>query len=118
MLMLNYLGVDVNIYASSSQDAWPLQGNHENTEVGSFLADYLDLDVESITKRLQESKFWSASASDSASTEGAESESESFSWMGNPLGDDVRTDGLDTYHGDYKRKRSFGADECGCGAVH
>lgn len=112
MLMLNYLGVDVNIYASSSQDAWPLQGNHENTEVGSFLADYLGLDVDAITKRLQESEFWSASAS----TEGAESES--FSWMGNPLGDDVRTDGLDTYHGDYKRKRSFGADECGCGAVH
>lgn len=115
MLILYSLGVDVNIYASSSQDAWPLQGNHENTEVGSFLADYLDLDINAITKRLQESKFWSASATPN---EEAESQSESFSWMGNPLGDDVRTDGLDTYHGDYKRKRSFGADECGCGAAH
>ncbi|OJJ51300.1 hypothetical protein ASPZODRAFT_87506 [Penicilliopsis zonata CBS 506.65] len=45
--------VDVNIYASSSKTAWPLLGNHENTEVGSFLADYLDLNLENITSQLQ-----------------------------------------------------------------
>ncbi|KAL4781722.1 alkaline-phosphatase-like protein [Aspergillus varians] len=109
-------GVDVNIYASSSKDAWPLQGNHENTEVGTFLADYLDLDIDAITKRLQESEFWSYPASLS----GAETRSkpESFNWLGNPLGDDIHTEGLDTYHGDFKRKRSTFVDECGCGAVH
>ncbi|KAL4819226.1 alkaline-phosphatase-like protein [Aspergillus spinulosporus] len=105
-------GVDVNIYASSTRDAWPLQGNHENTEVGAFLADYLDLDVSAVTKRLQNSEFWTATESKSVS--------ESFNWLGNPLGDDVRTDGLDTYHGDFKRKRGFtgGRDECACGGVH
>ncbi|KAL4763964.1 alkaline phosphatase [Aspergillus foveolatus] len=105
-------GVDVNIYASSTRDAWPLQGNHENTEVGAFLADYLDLDVSAVTKRLQNSEFWTAAESISVS--------ESFNWLGNPLGDDVRTDGLDTYHGDFKRKRGFSGDgdECACGGVH
>ncbi|KAL4991096.1 alkaline-phosphatase-like protein [Aspergillus falconensis] len=106
-------GADVNIYASSTKDAWPLQGNHENTEVGAFLADYLDLDVSAVTKRLRNSEFWSA---ESASVSG----SGSFNWLGNPLGDDVRTDGLDTYHGDFKRKRGLGGggDECACGGVH
>ncbi|KAL4808931.1 alkaline-phosphatase-like protein [Aspergillus unguis] len=103
---------DVNIYASSTKDAWPLQGNHENTEVGSFLADYLDLDIGAITKRLQDSKFWSPSGEVGSAETG-----DGFNWMGNPLGDDVRTDGLDTYHGDFK-KRSFIGDECGCGGIH
>ncbi|KAL2868016.1 alkaline phosphatase [Aspergillus lucknowensis] len=112
-----HTGVDVNIYASSTKDAWPLQGNHENTEVGSFLANYLDVDIGATTKRLQESEFWSYSDSSSEVDTGATSEmGKSFDWLGNPLGEDVRTEGLDTYHGDYK-KRSLG-EQCGCGAVH
>ncbi|KAJ5601897.1 hypothetical protein N7510_011431 [Penicillium lagena] len=101
--------VDVNIYASSSKDAWQLVGNHENTDVGSFLASYLDLDISSVTKRLQSSAYWSPDASTQ------DVSTEAFSWMGNPLGAEVRTDGLDTYHGDF-RKRELG--ECGCGGVH
>ncbi|RDL39687.1 Alkaline phosphatase [Venustampulla echinocandica] len=42
--------VDVNIYGSSGSD--PLRGNHENTEVGNFLADYLGLDIDAITDEL------------------------------------------------------------------
>ncbi|KAI9371654.1 alkaline-phosphatase-like protein [Aspergillus egyptiacus] len=105
-------GVDVNIYASSTKDAWPLQGNHENTEIGAFLANYLDLDVEAVTKRLRELQFKPPSSVSSSSEQETE-----YSWLGDPLGEDVRTDGLDTYHGDFK-KRSLGASECGCGAVH
>jgi alkaline phosphatase len=109
--------VDVNIYASSSKDAWPLVGNHENTEVGQFLADYLDLDVKNITKRLQSSSAWSF-----AGVGGVSSPDRPFSWLGNPLGENVRTEGLDTYHGEF-RKRSMDVDgmeklECGCGGTH
>ena len=28
-------------------------GNHENTDIGSFIAEYLDLDLEPITKELK-----------------------------------------------------------------
>ncbi|KAL4962299.1 alkaline phosphatase [Aspergillus stella-maris] len=109
--------VDVNIYTSSSKAAWPLQGNHENTEVGNFLADYLDLDIGTITKKLQNSEFWSYTAEELQAEVESDSGAKSFEWMGDSLGDDVRTDGLDTYHGDFK-KRSFLGDDCGCGAVH
>ncbi|KAL2013054.1 hypothetical protein VTN00DRAFT_579 [Thermoascus crustaceus] len=117
--------VDVNIYASSTKDAWALVGNHENTEIGSFIANYLDLDLHNVTKQLQSSGLWTG-PSVKAKTDTVQE----FSWMGDPLGADVRTDQLDTYHGDF-RKRSTdlpGADEpvpvigkrssCGCGAVH
>ncbi|PKY06505.1 alkaline phosphatase [Aspergillus campestris IBT 28561] len=97
-------GVDVNIYASSTKDAWPLVGNNENTDVGSFLANYLDLSLEDVTDKLR------AKAADL-----------SASWMGE-LDENVRTEGLDRYHGDFKRsfgvdflKRSLEGGECGCG---
>ncbi|KAJ5386751.1 alkaline phosphatase [Penicillium cosmopolitanum] len=57
--------VDVNIYASSSKNAWPLTGNHENIEVGQFLADYLDLDVGAVTKKLRSSAYWTTEAEES-----------------------------------------------------
>lgn len=106
-------GVDVNIYASSSKDAWPLVGNHENTEIGQFISDYLDLDVENITKNLQSSSAWSFAGGDVERP---------FAWLGDPLGADVRTEGFDTYHGEF-RKRSMDVDgmekrECGCGGMH
>lgn len=108
----------MNIYASSTKDAWPLVGNHENIEIGHFLANYLDVDVEAVTKKLQTSDYRSSSSNTA----------ERWSWMGNPLGEHVRTEGLDTYHGDF-RKRSTDADaddeispigkrSCGCGAIH
>ena len=42
--------VDVNIYGSDGSE--PLRGNHENTDVGKFLREYLDVDVEAVTKEL------------------------------------------------------------------
>ncbi|KAF7715006.1 Uncharacterized protein PECH_006045 [Penicillium ucsense] len=99
---------DVNIYASSSKDAWPLVGNHENTDVGKFLAEYLDLDVNAVTKRLQSAASWTASSDES-------SPSKQHGWLGDPLGSNVRVEGLDGYHGDF-RKRSV--DDCACGSVH
>jgi alkaline phosphatase len=73
--------------------------------VGNFLANYLDVDVNDITKRLRSSASWSAD----------EVSAEDFHWMGDPLGSDVQTEGFDTYHGDFK-KRSL--DDCGCGGLH
>jgi alkaline phosphatase len=42
--------VDVNIYGYGDID--PLRGNHENTDIGVFLREYLDVDVDAITKEL------------------------------------------------------------------
>ncbi|KAI9882458.1 MAG: hypothetical protein M1823_005794 [Watsoniomyces obsoletus] len=47
--------VDVNIYASGVSAEHRLRGNHENTEIGEFLRDYLGVDLDPITRRLQES---------------------------------------------------------------
>lgn len=44
--------VDVNIYGSAGTN--PLRGNHENTDIGEFLKGYLDVDVESITRELNQ----------------------------------------------------------------
>ena len=46
-------GVDVNVYASDPKVASKLVGNHENTEVGDFLREYLDVDVKGITDELK-----------------------------------------------------------------
>ncbi|KAJ5094187.1 hypothetical protein N7456_010048 [Penicillium angulare] len=101
--------VDVNIYASSTRDSWPLVGNNENTDVGGFLADYLDLKVDEVTKRLRKTASWSASSDASTASQG------NFDWMGDPLGSDVETEGLDTYHGEFKKRSP---DDCGCGGLH
>ena len=47
-----HTAVDVNIYGSAGSEA--LRGNHENVEVGKFLRDYLDVDIESVTEELVE----------------------------------------------------------------
>lgn len=47
-----HTAVDVNIYGSAGSEA--LRGNHENVEVGKFLRDYLDVDVQSVTEELVE----------------------------------------------------------------
>lgn len=47
-----HTAVDVNIYASDPKHARALVGNHENTEVGKFLADFLEVDVEAVTGEL------------------------------------------------------------------
>jgi alkaline phosphatase len=45
--------VDVNIYSSGGAAAEKIRGNVENTDVGKFLAEYLGVDVEEITKELE-----------------------------------------------------------------
>lgn len=44
--------VDVNIYGSKGSEA--LHGNHENTDVGEFLRNYLEVDVQAVTDELIE----------------------------------------------------------------
>ena len=46
--------VDVNIYSSGGKAVEQLRGNHENTDVGKFLREYLAVDVDSITAELNE----------------------------------------------------------------
>ena len=99
--------VDVNIYASSPKHAPGLVGNHENTDVGNFIAEYLDLDLGPVTEELKSKGVKQSSTTD-------------YQWMG-PEGLAANDNGLlaafDTYHGDFKhRKREI--EECGCGLKH
>lgn len=47
-----HTAVDVNIYSSGGRWAEGVRGNVENTDVGKFLRNYLDVDVDEITKEL------------------------------------------------------------------
>jgi alkaline phosphatase len=42
----------VNIYAFGDPATQNLRGNHENTEIGRFIKEYLDLDLDSVTRIL------------------------------------------------------------------
>ncbi|KAI1423551.1 alkaline phosphatase [Xylaria sp. FL1777] len=46
--------VDVNIYSSGGPGTDALRGNVENTDVGEFLREYLSVDVDAVTKELNE----------------------------------------------------------------
>ncbi|KAI0829502.1 alkaline phosphatase-like protein [Hypoxylon sp. FL0890] len=46
--------VDVNIYSSGGPGAEALRGNVENTDVGKYLREYLNVDVDAVTKELNE----------------------------------------------------------------
>ncbi len=85
--------VDVNIYASDPGQAKPLRGNRENTEIGVFLREYLDLEseVEAVTKELKE-----------------KGESE---WMGKVLPEANVGNRGDHYEGDFRKR---GVLDCGC----
>jgi alkaline phosphatase len=112
--------VDVNIYASSPDHAPPLVGNHENTDVGKFIAEYLDLDLEPITKELKKKNVKQGPNG----TDGEDiAEGEGWGeWMGPeglPINDNGELVSLDTYHGDFKhRKREAELEDCGCGMRH
>ncbi|EEU39519.1 uncharacterized protein NECHADRAFT_62079 [Fusarium vanettenii 77-13-4] len=49
-----HTAVDVNIYSSGGPGTDAIRGNVENTEVGKFLRNYLDVDVDVITEELKE----------------------------------------------------------------
>ncbi|CAG8703675.1 7361_t:CDS:10, partial [Dentiscutata erythropus] len=46
-----HTGVDVNLYAHGINTK-ALRGNHENTYIGQFITDYLNLDLDSVTLKL------------------------------------------------------------------
>lgn len=83
--------MDVNIYSSSVKQSTALIGNHENTEVGNFLRDYLDLDLEPVTKELQAKTKTFKMLGDN----GVE-----LNWLGEPRPEKLEPD---HYHGDFKR---------------
>jgi alkaline phosphatase len=120
-------GVDVNIYASAPEHAPGLIGNHENIEVGRFLADYLGVDVEAVTKELRSKHVKTGdSGLDYPGVETADAaierlfqgeEMRDYAWMGPPglpVNDNGQLAILDDYHGDYKHRKREEAD-CGCG---
>jgi alkaline phosphatase len=119
-------GVDVNIYASSPEHALALVGNHENIEIGHFLADYLDVDVDAVTAELRSKHVKTGDSGLDFGGENAEAAIErlfpgeqtaDYAWMG-PPGLPVNENGqlaiLDDYHGDYKHRKREEL-ECGCG---
>lgn len=120
-------GVDVNIYASAPEHASALIGNHENIEVGRFLADYLDVDVEAVTKELRSKHVKTGdSGLDFPGVETADAaierlfpgeQSGDYAWMGPPglpVNDNGQLAVLDAYHGDFKHRKREEL-ECGCG---
>lgn len=79
--------VDVNIYGYGDVDG--LRGNHENTDVGKFLRDFLDVDVDTITKELNKKPKSFSSASETH-----------LSWTGKvPTKEDLEA--LSTQHADF-----------------
>lgn len=53
--------VDVNVYSSGGPAAEAIHGNVENTEIGKFLRNYLNVDTEAVTKELREKMNWKES---------------------------------------------------------
>lgn len=87
----------------------PLVGNHENTEVGEFLRNYLGVDVEAVTKELRE-KGTKLNVLNAAGEE--------VSWMGKVPADGQRLDGqnhLASYGGDFRKRHLLHGRDCGCG---
>ena len=98
--------VDVNIYGIGAALS-KLSSNHENTEVGNFLKDYLELDLDAVTQELLHG--------------GVKTTTEShrdLSWMGRTLEDITNnpnwvTDQMDCYHGEFKREVKGVLHPCG-----
>jgi alkaline phosphatase len=100
---------DVNIYSSDPKAAAALVGNHENTEVGEFLRDYLGVDVEAVTKELREK---------GTNLKVLNNEGEQVSWMGKIPDEGQRLDGqnhLASYGGDFKKRHLLHGRGCDCG---
>jgi alkaline phosphatase len=90
---LNHPAADVNIYSSNPAATVALHGNHENSEIGQFLANYLEVDVDAITHDLV-----NKAREDKAS-------GVIESWMGRVPDVGERLDGdahMAHYHGDFK----------------
>lgn len=100
---------DVNIYSSDPIAARALVGNHENTEVGDFLREYLGVDVEAVTKELQENGAGLTVTSNNGTQ---------VSWMGEVAEEGKRLDGQNhvaSYGGDFKKRHFQHGRGCDCG---
>lgn len=98
LILTTLIAADVNIYASHPKHARPLIGNHENTEIGDFIREYLDVDLKAITEELKEKGSILSQTDD---------------WQGKPPEDFDALSDLDHYTRDFKRSLA-----CACGAVH
>ncbi|KAI9830293.1 MAG: hypothetical protein M1826_004904 [Phylliscum demangeonii] len=85
---------DVSIFGSKG--ARSLAGNHENTEIGIFLRNYLDLDLGPITKKLRDAS--PAVVHESAGTD----DNQRGSWLGSLPESGRKLDSFDAYHGEFK----------------
>ena len=109
--------VDVNIYASSPKHARQLIGNHENIEIGRFMVDYLDVDVEAVTRELRGMKTHNYGGEEMRYEVEGGKESE-YAWMGPeglPNNDNDELVILDDYHGDFKHRKREAEVGCDCG---
>jgi alkaline phosphatase len=99
---------DVNIYSSDPEGAKALVGNHENTEVGEFLRNYLNVDVDAVTKELREK---------GATLKVLNAQGESVGWMGKVPEEGERLDGQNhlSYGGDFRKRHASHGGDCGCG---
>ncbi|KAF2013874.1 alkaline phosphatase-like protein [Aaosphaeria arxii CBS 175.79] len=101
-------GADVNIYSSDPKAALALVGNHENTEVGDFLRNYLGVDVDAITEELKQK---------GASLNVQAADGSEVSWMGPIPEDGQRLDGqthLASYSGDFRKRHLVHGRGCDC----
>jgi len=110
----------VNVYASSPDHAPDLVGNHENTEVGKFIARYLDVDLELITRELKDKHV--KQGKPGTPNGGAVAVGVGWGeWMGPPglpVNENQELVHLDTYHGDFKHRKREAEMDCGCGMKH
>ncbi|KAF2263050.1 alkaline phosphatase-like protein [Lojkania enalia] len=100
---------DVNIYSSDPKAALPLVGNHENTEVGDFLREYLGVDVAAVTKELREK---------GANLMVTDADGQQVSWMGKLPEEGQRLDGqnhVTSFGKDYRKRGVVHGRGCACG---
>jgi alkaline phosphatase len=100
---------DVNIYSSDPAVAKALVGNHENTEVGKFLGDYLGVDVDAVTKELREK---------GTGLKVMGSDGKEVGWMGKVPEEGERLDGqthMKSYGGEYRKRHLLHGRGCDCG---
>ena len=84
-------------------------GNHENTEVGDFLREYLGVDVEAVTRELREKGKGLMAMGKGG---------EEVGWMGKVPQEGDRLDGqthVAGYSGDFRRREIVHGEACGCG---
>lgn len=89
-IQLGHTAVDVNLIAYGPEIE-KLRGNHDNTEIGLFIADVLKLDLPTVSEKLNDKK--------------------NEDWLVNVVGRDKVEDGVHS-------KRGLAGRGCGCGVDH